>query len=66
MANPETTHSGGMGFCSVLLLIFITLKLCGVIAWSWLWVLIPLWGPLALAIALFAIAGICLGIARVK
>ena len=37
-----------MGICSVLGLIFITLKLTGVIAWSWLWVLLPFWGPLVI------------------
>lgn len=26
-------------------LMFIGLKLTGYIAWSWLWVLAPLWGP---------------------
>lgn len=31
--------SGGITF----LMIFIVLKLCGVIDWSWLWVLSPLW-----------------------
>lgn len=39
-----------MGICSVLGLIFVTLKLTGVIAWSWLWVLLPFWGPAVLAI----------------
>lgn len=42
------TKSGGMGFCSVLTLIFIVLRLCGVIDWSWWWVLAPLWIPAAL------------------
>ena len=28
---------------SALLLVFITLKLCGVIKWSWVWVLSPMW-----------------------
>jgi hypothetical protein len=35
--------SGGMSFSSVLALIFIVLKLCGVINWSWVWVLSPIW-----------------------
>ena len=39
-----------MGLCSVLGLIFVTLKLTGVIAWSWLWVLLPFWGPIALIV----------------
>lgn len=32
-----------MGFTSVLALIFIVLKLCKVITWSWWWVLSPIW-----------------------
>jgi hypothetical protein len=35
--------SGGMSFSSILALIFIVLKLCGVINWSWVWVLSPIW-----------------------
>lgn len=35
----------GLGFFSVLTLIFITLKLLKVISWSWIWVLSPLWIP---------------------
>lgn len=34
----------------VLLVVFIVLKLTGVIAWSWLWVLSPLWIGLILLI----------------
>jgi hypothetical protein len=37
------------GFFPVLFLIFLTLKLCDVIAWSWWWVTCPLWGPLVVA-----------------
>ncbi len=44
--------------CSVLGLIFVTLKLTGVIAWSWLWVLLPFWGPMALGLVLLLLAGI--------
>lgn len=40
-------RSGGMGLLSVLVVVFITLKLCGVIDWSWWWVLAPFWIPLA-------------------
>lgn len=31
-------------FFAALFLVFITLKLTGVVAWSWLWVTAPLWG----------------------
>ena len=32
-----------VGFLGILGLIFITLKLTGVIDWAWVWVLSPLW-----------------------
>lgn len=35
--------SGGIGFCGLLTIVFIILKLIKVICWSWLWVLSPLW-----------------------
>ncbi len=49
------SSSGGMDFGSVLTLIFIVLKLTGVIDWSWLWVLSPIWITLIL-VALCVIA----------
>ena len=35
--------SGGIGFADLLTIVFIILKLCGIITWSWWWVLSPLW-----------------------
>lgn len=32
----------GIGFTGLLTIVFIALKLCNVINWSWLWVLSPL------------------------
>lgn len=40
-----------MSFGTALTIVFIVLKLCGVITWSWLWVLSPLWITILLAIA---------------
>lgn len=40
----------GIGLADVLLVVFVVLKLTGVIAWSWVWVLAPLWIPLILGI----------------
>ncbi len=39
------THklNASMSAWTVLTIIFITLKLCGVIEWSWLWVFMPMW-----------------------
>lgn len=41
MKKENTT--GGVGFCGLLTLAFIVLKLTKVIDWSWLWILSPLW-----------------------
>lgn len=42
MSN-NSNSSGGIGFCGLLTIVFIVLKLCGTIDWSWIWVLSPLW-----------------------
>lgn len=34
---------GGVGFAGLLTIAFIVLKLLGIINWSWIWVLSPLW-----------------------
>ena len=41
----DNSSGGGISFSGALALIFIILKLCGVIDWSWLWVLSPIWIP---------------------
>ena len=51
----ESQATGGIGFGGLLTLIFITLKLTGVITWSWWWVLSPLWIPVVLFLALFGV-----------
>ena len=45
----------GLGFAGLLTILFIGLKLTGLIAWSWLWVLSPLWISVALFFAFIAI-----------
>ena len=53
-----------IGFMGALALLFIALKLTGVIAWSWWWVTLPLWGGLALILSVFVlIPAIALGVA---
>ena len=44
------SNGGGISFFSLLAVLFIGLKICNVISWSWWWVLSPLWIPLLLAI----------------
>lgn len=48
--------SSGSIFLSLLAILFIGLKLTDFIDWSWWWVLAPIWGPIALAILILAIA----------
>lgn len=50
---------GGIGFCGLLTVVFIALKLGGIISWSWLWILSPLWIPWAVAIGLVTILALC-------
>ena len=51
----SNTTAGGIGFCGLLAVAFIALKLTGVINWSWLWVLAPIWIPTAIALAIIVI-----------
>jgi hypothetical protein len=54
----NTVYSrGGIGFTGLLALLFIALKLTGVIAWSWVWVLAPIWISLGIGI-LFLLVGL--------
>lgn len=46
----ETARGGGMGLAGTLTVVFVTLKLCGVIAWPWIWVLAPLWISLVIGV----------------
>lgn len=55
MNNNKAQTSGGIGFCGLLTIVFIVLKLVGTIDWSWWWVLAPTWIPLALFVIGFGI-----------
>ena len=59
MSNSNgNTNSGGIGFCGLLTIVFIVLKLTGYIAWSWIWVLAPIWIPLVVVFVILVICGI--------
>lgn len=51
----DNKTSSGIGFAGVLTLIFIVLKLVGVINWSWIWVLCPIWINFLIFILLFCV-----------
>lgn len=48
----------GPGVLSILLVAFIVLKLCGVITWSWLWVLSPILIPLFIIFVILTVIGL--------
>lgn len=50
MEEKKTSRTGGISFAGLLTIAFIVLKLCGVIAWSWWWVLSPVWITAAIVI----------------
>lgn len=55
----EVIHIEDTVLCTLLAIVFITLKLLGVSAvatWSWWWVLAPLWIPVALVFGILIIA----------
>jgi hypothetical protein len=54
MAKSETS-SGGISAAFALFLIFLVLKLVGLIDWSWWWVTCPLWIGFALIIAVLLV-----------
>lgn len=56
--NKENSSKGGVGFAGLLGIVFIVLKLVGVISWKWVWVLAPIWIPIVLAIILLIVVKI--------
>lgn len=54
--NSSSNANGGVGFCGLLTIVFIVLKLLGYISWSWLWVLSPLWISFTIALIFIIIA----------
>lgn len=59
MSNNNSSSSG-LGLFSVLTIVFVVLKLIGVISWSWWWVLSPAWIGTGLWFIAVIIMAICL------
>ena len=64
--GSNRNSSSGIGICGVLTIVFIVLKLVGVINWSWLWVLCPLWINILLTVIVLVIIAIIDNKARKK
>jgi hypothetical protein len=59
MSSSNNSNNSSIGFCGLLTIVFITLKICGVIDWSWWGVLAPLWIPflvVMVCVAAYALA----------
>lgn len=56
MTSSSSSSSGGIGFLGLLTVLFIALKLTGFIGWSWWYVLMPLWLPASIGLAVAAFA----------
>lgn len=50
MSESKDSASSGIGFCGLLTIAFIVLKLTHYINWGWGWVLAPLWMGAALVL----------------
>ena len=48
----ETT---GISFTGLLFLLFLGLKLAGVISWPWIWVCAPIWIPVLIGLVIILI-----------
>lgn len=65
MEEEKTVVSSGCSLATVLGIVFLVLKLVGVIDWAWVWVLAPFWIPVALVIAVALIWLLVIGIIAV-
>lgn len=50
--SKNNSSESGIGFCGILAIVFIVMKLTGHIDWSWWWVLSPLWIPFAIVLGI--------------
>lgn len=61
--TASTTTNSGLSFGTVLFIVFLVLKLTGVIAWSWWWVTAPLWIPFAIVAGVLLVGVLIWGVA---
>lgn len=61
----DKSNNTGVGFCGLLTILFVGLKLGHVIAWSWWWVLSPLWIPVLIVIAILIVLLLIVGVASI-
>lgn len=54
--NNSSGATGGVGVVGLLGVLFVALKLCHVIDWSWVWVLAPFWIAAAAVVGILVFA----------
>lgn len=62
--SDKQVQSGGIGFVGLLTIVFITLKLLGVIDWGWLWVLSPIWFSVIFYLAIIVFLAILVAVRK--
>ena len=63
--NLNNKNTSGVGFLGLLTLLFIGLKLTGYIAWSWIWVLAPLWIPISIALLILSVVVLLVALGKI-
>jgi hypothetical protein len=58
MSDKENIQKHSSFFLEALTLMFIYLKLTGQIAWSWWWVLSPIWGTFIVVFTILAVGAL--------
>ena len=51
----------GLGLPTILFVVFLVLKLCKVITWSWIWVFAPLWISFIIGVLVFLLVFVVIG-----
>ena len=62
MSKEVVVKKSGISFLGLLTVLFVGLKLTNFITWSWIWVLAPVWIPIAVGLGIALIALIFMGI----
>lgn len=65
MTSSSSSSSGGIGILGLLGVLFVGLKLTGVIDWSWWYVTLPFWGALAVFLVAMLIMLVMAGIVAI-
>ena len=55
MSNKNSSNNYATSVPFILFIVFLVLKLCKVISWSWLWVCSPLWIGAIIGVVAFII-----------